>query len=196
MTVKPAQLQSDDIITFILDLFARQGAREYMGEAVSMAQHMEQSAACAAADGAGDELVIAALLHDLGHFLCDHPIEALEQGRDNYHEEAGAIYLERYFPPGVTEPIRLHVAAKRYLCATDPAYLKQLSDASIGSLRVQGGPMDRDEVRQFEARPFYREAVKLRLYDDDGKVAGLTIKPVNEYRETMAALLIQSQRDS
>jgi phosphonate degradation associated HDIG domain protein len=196
MTVKSAQIQSDDIISFILDLFARQGAREYMGEAVSMAQHMEQSAACAAADDAGDELVIAALLHDLGHFICDHPIEALEQGRDNYHEEAGATYLERYFPAGVTEPIRLHVAAKRYLCATDPAYLKQLSDASIGSLRVQGGPMSAKEVQEFETRPFYREAVKLRLYDDEGKVAGLTIKPVTEYRETMAALLIQAQKDS
>jgi phosphonate degradation associated HDIG domain protein len=196
MTEKSAQPQSDDIISFILDLFARQGAREYMGEAVSMAQHMEQSAACAAADDAGDELVIAALLHDLGHFICDHPIEALEQGRDNYHEEAGATYLERHFPPAVTEPIRLHVAAKRYLCATDPAYLKQLSDASIGSLRVQGGPMDIDEIAQFEARPYYREAVKLRLYDDDGKVAGLTIKPVTEYRDTMSTLLTQAQRDS
>ena len=191
-----AQPQPDDIIAFILELFVQQGAREYMGEAVSMAQHMEQSAACAAADGASDTLVIAALLHDVGHFICEHPIDALEQGRDNYHEEAGATYLARYFPPAVSEPVRLHVAAKRYLCATDPDYFEQLSDASVGSLRVQGGPMNDDEVRQFEARPFYREAVKLRLYDDDGKVAGLAIKPVSGYRDTMAAMVAQPEAET
>jgi len=167
-----------------------------MGEAVSMAQHMEQSAACATADGADDELVVAALLHDIGHFLSDHPIDALEQGRDNYHEEAGATYLQRYFPPSVTEPIRLHVAAKRYLCATDPDYLDQLSDASVDSLRVQGGPMNSDEIRQFEVSPHCRAAVKLRLYDDDGKVAGLTIKAAAGYQDTMLGLLNRNQQDS
>lgn len=181
--------ESDSIIDFIFDLFARRGANEYMGEAVTMAQHMEQSAACAVADGASNELVIAALLHDIGHFIGDHPIEALENGIDNLHESVGASYLESRFPPAVTEPIRLHVEAKRYLCATDEKYLAQLSDASINSLRVQGGPMNNEEIARFEANPYHRDAVRLRLYDDDGKVAGLTIKPVTAYREQLEALL-------
>ena len=180
---------STDIVDFILDLFARRGAQEYMGEAVSMSQHMEQSAACAIADGAPDSLVVAALLHDIGHFIGEHPIESLENGIDNLHEEAGARYLEPFFPASITEPIRLHVAAKRYLCATDKDYFGELSDASVNSLKVQGGPMSPAEVEQFESNPYHKQAVKLRLYDDDGKVAGLEIKPVTEYRATLEALV-------
>ncbi len=178
-------------IEFILDLFAQQGANEYMGEAVTMSQHMEQSAACAAADGASDSLVIAALLHDIGHFIGEHPIDALENGIDNNHESVGANYLQAHFPESVSEPVRLHVAAKRYLCATDPEYFGRLSAASVNSLNVQGGPMNASEVREFEANPHHRDAVKLRLYDDDGKVAGLTIKPVTDYRQTLESLVTQ-----
>jgi predicted HD phosphohydrolase len=123
--------QRDSIVDFILELFATRGAAEYMGEAVSMSQHMEQSAACARADNAPDSLVIAALLHDIGHFM------ALENGIDNVHETAGADYLAPYYPPAITEPIRLHVAAKRYLCATDDGYFGRLSDASVNSLMVR-----------------------------------------------------------
>ena len=182
--------KSAEVIDFILDLFASRGAEEYMGEAVSMAQHMEQTAACALADDAPDSLVIAALLHDIGHFIGDHPIEALENGIDNLHEAVGADYLQSYFPPAITEPIRLHVAAKRYLCATDDDYFGRLSDASVNSLRVQGGPMSAEEVARFEANPYHRDAVKLRLYDDDGKVHGLDINPVTDYRATLEAQLL------
>jgi len=178
-----------NIVDFILDLFASRGAREHMGETVSMSQHMEQTAARAAADEAADGLVIAALLHDIGHFVGGHPIQALGNGRDNLHAEAGADYLRPYFPPSITEPIRLHVAAKRYLCATDDEYLSHLSDASVNSLRVQGGPMSAEQVARFEANPYYRDAVKLRRYDDDGKVAGLTSKPVSAYRATLLSQL-------
>ena len=179
----------ENIIDSILDMFAQRGAWEYMGEAVSMSQHMEQSAACAVADGAPDSLVIAALLHDIGHFVGDHPIEALENGIDNNHEEVGARYLEPCFPSSVTEPIRLHVAAKRYLCATDDGYQGRLSAASVNSLMVQGGPMNTAELEQFESGPHYKDAVKLRLYDDDGKVAGLTIKTVTGYRGVLESLV-------
>jgi len=182
---------SASVVDFILDLFARRGATEYMGEAVSMSQHMEQTAACAVADGAADELVIAALLHDIGHFIGDHPIDALENGIDNNHEEIGANYLQAHFPPEVSEPVRLHVAAKRYLCATDPAYLSRLSNASVNSLEVQGGPMSAAEIEGFEANPHHRAAVRLRLYDDDGKVAGLTINPLTAYRATLQSLLCE-----
>ena len=160
-----------------------------MGEAVSMSQHMEQTAACAVADGTAGELVIAALLHDIGHFIGEHPIDALEKGVDNNHEDVGADYLQAHFPASVSEPVRLHVAAKRYLCATDPAYLGRLSNASVNSLKVQGGPMSTAESKSFEAIPHHQAAVKLRLYDDDGKVAGLSINPVTTYRKTLESLV-------
>jgi phosphonate degradation associated HDIG domain protein len=188
LKIMPAA-NSARVVDFIFDLFARRGATEYMGEAVSMSQHMEQTAACAVADGAGDELVIAALLHDIGHFIGDHPIDALDKGIDNHHETVGANYLQAHFPASVSEPVRLHVAAKRYLCATDPAYLGRLSNASVNSLQVQGGPMSTAEIDAFENNPHYRAAVKLRLYDDDGKVAGLSINPLTAYRATLELLL-------
>ena len=180
----------DTIVDFILELFARRGTEEYMGEKVSMAQHMEQSAACAVAGGASDELVIAALLHDIGHFVGDFPIEALENGIDNLHEEAGARFLEAFYPTSVTEPIRLHVAAKKYLCAVDRKYFDCLSDASVNSLQVQGGPMSQAEIEKFESNPHYQAAVQTRRYDDDGKVAGLDIRPAASYREQLESLLL------
>lgn len=183
-------LNRSEVVDFILDLFSRRGAEEYMGEAVSMAQHMEQSAACAATDGAEDALVIAALLHDIGHFVGDFPIDALEKGVDNYHEEAGAQFLASYFPASVTEPIRLHVAAKKYLCAVDKSYFDRLSAASMLSLEVQGGSMTEIQVAEFEANPYHLSAVRARLYDDDGKVAGLNIKPVGSYRDKLESLLL------
>ena len=134
-------------------------------------------------------LVISALLHDIGHFIGEHPIDALENGIDNTHEEVGARYLEPYSPAAVTEPIRLHVAAKRYLCATDDQYFGHLSDASVDSLAVQGGPMSTAEVAAFAANPYHLDAVKLRRYDDDGKVRGLQIDPVTNYRAAMESLL-------
>lgn len=182
-------LAKNDVVDFILDLFARRGVEEYMGEPVSMAQHMEQSAACAEADNAHPELVVAALLHDIGHFVGDFPIDALENGIDNIHEEAGAQFLQPYFPFEITEPIRMHVAAKKYLCAVDKTYFHQLSAASVQSLNVQGGPMNDIELAQFEQRPHHHSAVRLRHYDDDGKVAGLTIKPVSSYRCLLNSLL-------
>ncbi len=184
-------MNRDAVVDFIIDLFGRRGAEEYMGESVSMAQHMEQSAACAVADGASDEIVIAALLHDIGHFVGDFPIDLLENGVDNRHQEAGAIFLETFYPPSVTEPIRLHVAAKKYLCAVDEQYFGHLSAASKQSLQVQGGPMSNAEIEAFESNPWHQAAVKIRLYDDDGKVVGLEIKPFESYREKLESLLLQ-----
>ena len=185
-----SELTRDNIVDFILDLFAHRGAEEYMGEAVSLAQHMEQSAACAVADGATKELVIALLLHDIGHFMGDFPIEALENGIDNCHEDAAANFLAPYYSKAITEPIRLHVAAKKYLCAVDDKYIKRLSDASIQSLYAQGGPMTLAEVEAFESNPHHLAAVKARHYDDDGKVSGLDIRPIKDYRSQLESLLL------
>jgi predicted HD phosphohydrolase len=184
------ELTRDNIVDFILDLFARRGAEEYMGEPVCMSQHMEQSAACADADNATEELVIALLLHDIGHFVGDFPVEALENGINNCHEDAGANFLAPYFSKAVTEPIRLHVAAKKYLCAVDDEYINRLSEASVNSLNVQGGPMTAAEVKAFESNPHHLAAVKARHYDDDGKVSGLDIKPIKDYRGQLESLLL------
>lgn len=100
----------------------------------------------------------------------------------------GAEWLSR-FGPAVTEPLRLHVTAKRYLCAVDLAYLASLSPASIKSLALQGGPYDADEQAAFEREPFWREAVALRRYDDAGKVAGLETPPLEHYRPYLEAAL-------
>ena len=177
-------------VEFLLDLFARRGMQEYLGERVSVAAHMEQTAACAVADDAPDALVVAALLHDIGHLLCDFSSDALENDIDNLHEVAGAMFLQRYYPVSVTEPIRLHVAAKQYLCATDTNYINTLSPASVDSLRIQGGPMNAAQITDFEANIHHQDAVRLRRYDDDGKVAGLDIKPVTSYRDKLETLLL------
>lgn len=184
-----SELTRANIVDFILDLFARRGAEEYMGESVSMSQHMEQTAACATADGASDELVIAALLHDIGHFVGGFPIDALEKGIDNCHQDAGASFLAPFFPASITEPVRLHVNAKKYLCTVDQNYINRLSAASIESLSVQGGSMSSVEVQAFESNPYHPSALKVRHYDDDGKVVGLAIKPIKEYRTRIEALL-------
>ena len=124
-------------VEFILDLFARQGATEYMGEAVTMSQHMEQTAACAIADDAADDLVIAALLHDIGHFIGEHPIDALEKGDDNYHEEVGANYLQKHFAPSISEPVRLHVVRQtlpvRHRCRLSRATFRRIHQFAQGT---------------------------------------------------------------
>ena len=113
-----ATLTPDNIVAFIADIFERRGADSYLGEQVTMSQHMLQGAQLAEQAGADDEIVAAALLHDIGHYTNEFPDDALERGIDNRHDEAGARVLERFFPDIVTDCVRHHVAAKRYLCAT------------------------------------------------------------------------------
>jgi len=166
------QPTGDTIVAFLADIFARRGAEEYLGEPVTMAEHMLQGAALAEAEGAGDALVAAALLHDIGHFTSEFGAYHPSDTEDRHHDEAGAAVLAPFFPPVVTECVRLHVAAKRFLCATDPAYFAKLSPASVHSLSLQGGPMLLAEVAAFRRHPFHAEAVRVRLWDDQGKVAG------------------------
>jgi gamma-butyrobetaine dioxygenase len=175
------------IVDEILDLFARRGAAAYHGEAVSQAEHALQAAELAAREGAPDRLVVAALLHDLGHLLDGQDEDLARRGRDGRHEEAGCAWLVRHFGPEVTEPIRLHVAAKRYLCAVEPAYRDGLSPASRLSLALQGGPMSDRECAEFESHPAYREAVRLRRWDDAAKVPGLDVPGLEHYRSLLEA---------
>ena len=160
------------IVDEIFELFARRGGEAYFGEPVSQLEHALQTAMQAEATSAPDTLVVAALLHDIGHLLHQLPENIADQGVDGWHELVGARWLAGYFPKAVTEPIRLHVAAKRYLCAVDAEYQRRLSPASIQSLALQGGPMSESEAREFEAMPYVREAVQVRRWDDQAKVVG------------------------
>ena len=182
----------EDVIQSIFDAFAAHGDALYIGEPVSMTEHMLQAAYIAEQDSAGPELVAAALLHDFGHLIHDLPEDSAEHGLDTRHEDLGAAYLARYFVPAVVEPGRLHVAAKRYLCAVDPAYLGNLSPASILSLKLQGGPFTTAEARAFEALPFAAEAARLRRYDDAAKIEGGWTPDLEHYRPSLRAGLLNS----
>lgn len=176
-----------DIVAEIFALFERAGARSY-GEGVSMHEHMLQSAALAVREGESPELTAACLLHDIGHFLHDEPEDAAEHGLDTRHESLGADYLAPHFPASVTEPVRLHVTAKRYLFTAEPGYGEALSPASRISLELQGGALTEAELEAFRASPYFQAAVRLRRYDEDGKVDGLRIAPLTEYRTLLGDL--------
>ncbi|RFU82795.1 DUF971 domain-containing protein [Streptomyces triticagri] len=171
------------------ELFAGEGAAEYLGEEVTMAQHMLQSAARAQQDGAPDHLVAAALLHDIGHFHGPLHGTDLMSGTDNRHSHTGADRLTPWFGPEVTEPVRLHVAAKRYLCAVEPAYFGALSEASVHTLQVQGGPMSPEEVAAYEAGPHAEDGVAVRRWDDLAKDASAATPDFADFRPLLARLL-------
>lgn len=174
MTVQPIDgLTRDTIVPFLAGIFERRGGEEYLGEPVTMAEHMLQGACLAERQGESEVIVVAALLHDIGHFTSEFGTFSMEDTQDRHHEEAGARVLERFFPKLVVDCVREHVAAKRYICATDPSYFGELSEASIHSLKLQGGPMDAAEVATFETNPNFAEIVKVRRLDDAGKIAGM-----------------------
>lgn len=160
-------------------------AAESYGERVTMLDHALQSAALAAADDAGDELTLACLLHDIGHVLGD----AGEWGLPD-HAAVGAEALAPVLAPAIVEPIRHHVTAKRHRVGVDPTYHDRLSQASQMSLAEQGGPLDASASAEFAALPFADEAMRLRAYDDDGKVDGLDIPPADSYRRLLEGALV------
>ncbi|MEX0924126.1 MAG: phosphonate degradation HD-domain oxygenase [Rhodovibrionaceae bacterium] len=176
--------RAQEVFAELEALFAEHGKEAY-GEDVTQLEHMLQCAACAASEGASDSLVAAALLHDVGHLI--------EEADDAYgyhkHDRSGAAFLSGYFGPEVSEPVRLHVAAKRYLCAVEPEYFDCLSAASVHSLSKQGGPMSAEEVAAFERNPQYRDAVRLRRWDDLGKVEGLKVEGLAHYRPLLESLV-------
>lgn len=177
----------------ILQLFRDRGDSEYGGEAVTQLEHALQCAALAEAEGATDSLIAAALLHDVGHLLHSLPDDAPDDGVDDVHEELGCRYLKKIFDKSVTEPVRLHVPAKRYLCATDSDYHGHLSAPSIQSLKLQGGPMNAAEVAEFEANRFANDAVRLRRWDDTGKVPQLQTPTLDHFSKYLMATVRQNR---
>jgi gamma-butyrobetaine dioxygenase len=164
----------------IAELFAGPGARDYLGEAVTIGEHMRQAGALAEAAGAPAPLVAAALLHDVGH---------LRRAADARHGDAGARWLSQWFGQAVTEPVRLHVAAKRYLCATEPGYLGRLSPESVRTLALQGGPMTAEQATAFGARPYAYDAVAVRRWDDEAKDPSVTPPGFAHFEPLLAGLL-------
>ena len=130
----------------IVNTFRLRGASEYGGEKVTQLQHALQAAMFAEQEQGSPELISAALLHDFGHLLHNLPDDAPDQGVDDFHENTGHNALARLFPLAVVEPIKLHVSAKRYLCTTDSNYFSKLSEASVTSLKLQGGTMSAEEL--------------------------------------------------
>lgn len=181
-------MNGTDPVAVIAGLFGTEGAGEYLGEAVTQAAHMLQAAALAERDGPGDALVAAALLHDVGHFTGPVSGQQLMEGTDNRHSHAGADWLAKWFGPEVTEPVRLHVAAKRYLCAVEPGYAATLSPASVYTLSVQGGPMRGAELEEFAASPYAQDACRLRRWDDAAKDPDAAVPPFDHFKPLLARL--------
>lgn len=169
------------IIEKIEELFRNKGGSLYGGEAVTQEEHALQAAKLAEESGASAATIAAALLHDVGHLLHSLPDDAPDEGVDDVHEALGFRFLQRWFGPEVAEPVRMHVDAKRYLCAVDPSYLATLSPPSVQSLHLQGGPMSPSEVSAYEQQPYYAESLVVRRWDDLAKDPELKTPPLAHY---------------
>lgn len=187
------ELDASNIVDFLADIFERRGSEEYLGEPVTMAQHMLQGAVLAQKDGCREEIVVAALLHDIGHFTSEFGMFSMQDTADKFHQDAGAEVLQDFFPSLVVDCVRYHVAAKRYLCATDPDYLGKLSSASVHSLELQGGPMNKNEVMDFARNPNLNDIIVVRYLDDAGKSATMKTPPFSHYAPMIQRVANQKQ---
>ncbi len=159
-------------IDTIINILSLKGHQQYGEESVSQLDHALQCATLAETSGASKELITACLLHDFGHLIHELGKDAANQEFNDHHEELSVKYLKHLFGESVTEPIRLHVEAKRYLCAIKPNYFSILSPASKKSLELQGGVFSTDAATKFINQPYAKDAVKLRIWDDQAKVIG------------------------
>lgn len=174
----------------IVEIYTSGASEEYLGEDVKLVEHMLQCADLAKQSGASNELVLAALLHDIGHLLITDATEAHSSGIDAHHDEIGAQWVEERFPDSVSMPILLHVDAKKYLVATDSDYYEKLSQASKDTLKMQGGPLTLEEAAEFFALDGAKEAIQVRLWDDQAKVRDKPTSTIEEFREIIEALAL------
>jgi phosphonate degradation associated HDIG domain protein len=181
-------------INDIIRLYDDRGEAWYGGESVTQRQHALQCAWLAERDGAAPGLIIACLLHDLGHLVHDLGEDAADRGLDDAHELVAVRELAHLFPPAVLTPIRLHVTAKRYLCANEPGYLASLSPASRHSLELQGGPLSQGQGAAFMSVNWAEDALRLRRYDDDAKVREAPTPDLEHFRPMMTRLAFTTGR--
>ncbi len=161
----------------------------YIGEKVTMTEHMIQTAMLAEKANSSSSLICSCLLHDYGHFILENPNDLVFRKKDGKHEDVGYDFLKKYFVQEVVIPIKYHVKAKRYL-ARDKKYYQVLSAASKISLKLQGGIMNNNEAQEFEDNEFFDSSIKLRKFDEGAKKAGLKIKSINEYKNLLVSKLI------
>ena len=161
----------------------------YIGEKVTMTEHMIQSAMLAEKNKCSPGLVCASLLHDYGHFILDDPDQLVNNKEDGKHEDVAYLYLKKYFKKNVVEPIKIHVKAKRYL-ARNQKYYNILSQASKASLHLQGGVMNEEEAEKFESEKFFEDAVKLRKFDEAAKKTDIKMKDINDYKNLLNSNLL------
>ena len=161
----------------------------YIGEKVTMTEHMIQTAMLAEQNNSSQSLICACLLHDFGHFIIEDPDQLVSKSVNGKHENIAFDFLKNYFKPEVVEPIKLHVKAKRYLCR-NKSYWNALSDASKVSLKLQGNIMSDIDAKKFTSLKFHEDAILLRKYDDEGKIPNTKIKKIEEYRDLINSQLI------
>lgn len=178
-----------DAIEQVFEVLGRSGSRQYGGERVTQLAHALQCAALAERHGADSPLIAAALMHDLGHLLGEGDRGLAARGIDARHEDIAATWLAPWFGPETTEPVRLHVEAKRCLCRADPAYFDHLSAGSVTSLQVQGGIHSETEAAAFRARPHAEAAMLLRRWDDDAKDPHARTPGLEHFRPHLQAAL-------
>lgn len=174
----------------IMHLFDLWGTDHY-DEDITQLDHALQCAAHARAAGGSDDLVAAALLHDIGHLIDLEAGGTVERPISDRHEDVGSAALASLFPPSVTAPIALHVRAKRYLAAAEHGYIDALSEGSRSSLERQGGPLSADELTSFESNAGFADACALRRWDDLGKVEGVVVEPMSSYAELLERLSLR-----
>ncbi|MBM3650724.1 MAG: HD domain-containing protein [Alphaproteobacteria bacterium] len=178
---------SDPLRQELLEIFVGRATKRYGLSEINQLQHALQSAAHAEADGAPPATVLAALLHDVGHMIHHLGENPAARGVDDHHEALGAEWLAERFGPAVSEPVRLHVEAKRYLCTVESDYFSKLSSDSVLSLELQGGLMSPGEVEAFRANPHHAEAVRLRRYDEAAKDPRAATPDFDHYLRHVAA---------
>ena len=162
----------------------------YIGEKVTITEHMVQTAMLAEQNHSSESLICACLLHDYGHFIIEDPNQLVSKSIDGKHENIGFNFLKNYFKPEVVEPIKLHVQAKRYLCR-NKSYWNILSEASKVSLKLQGGIMSDNETKKFVSLKFHEQAILLRKYDDEGKILNIKMKKIEDYRNLINSQLVR-----
>ncbi len=177
------------IIKKIVEIFTEQGGSSYVGEPVTQLEHAIQAALAARRHQARPEMVAAALLHDIGHFLHHYSEDCADFAIDSEHEKAGEAFLREHFKEEVAELVRHHVNAKRYLTATNEKYANNLTGASFKSLQLQGGPMQPHEVEEFEAHPLFQDILLLRRWDEGAKIPNKTLPPITDFLSELKMVL-------